>query len=184
MTDYARKLSIGRWFIRILMGASMIGLLLMYGSSKNVTIAELAKVIANTSVVVVIAVELLDKIADKSVYVKLYGRFYRATGVSPGTKSSMLVSIITPAVVSIGVFALTLYLVAGTLAFSLGAYSPAVILWAGAIATYIMLPETGDDELIAWAWLGATIATHGQYLSNALALPAIMKIAGILFSRF
>lgn len=183
MVDYAKKLSIGRWFVRVLMGASLIALLLMYGGSKNVTISELTKVIASTSVVVIIAVELLDKIADKSVYVKLYGRFYRATGVAPGTRSSMLVSIITPAVVSIGVFALTLYLVAGTLALNLGAYSPAVILWAGTIATYVMLPETGDDELIFWAWLGATIATKGQHLHEALAIPAITKITTLLLSK-
>lgn len=182
MVDYAKKLSLGRWFVRVLMGASLIALLLMYGSSKTITVSELAKVIASTSIVVIIAVELLDKVADKSVYVKLYGSFYRATGVAPGTRSSMLVSIITPAVVSIGVFALTLYLVAGTLAFSLGAYSPAVILWAGAIATYVMLPETGDDELIFWAWLGATIATKGQYLHQALSLPVFTKLASLLLA--
>lgn len=183
MVDYARKLSIGRWFVRVLMGASLMALLFMYGGSKNVTVAELVKVIASTNVFVVIAVELLDKITDKSVYVKLYGGFYRATGVSPGTRSSLLVSIITPAVVGIGVFALTLQLVAGTLVFSLGAYSPAVLLWAGALATYIMLPETGDDELIAWAWIGATIATHGQYLHNALAIPVLLHLIKVLVAR-
>ena len=180
MADMPRKLRWGRWFVRVFMGASMVGLLLMYGSSKNVTIAELTKVIASTNIFLVAGVELLDKVTDKSTYAKMYGYVYKQWA---GQKRNDLAGILSPIIVSVLVFLAVLYLVAGNLVFSLGAYSPAVILWAGAIATYVMLPETGDDELIAWAWLGATIATHGQYLPNAFAIPAIMKLAGILLAK-
>lgn len=183
MADGWKKLAWGRWLIRMLMGASLIALLLMYGSDKNVTVSELEKVIASTSIFIVIGVEILDKIVDKSTYYKLYGGFYRATGVQAGTRSSFIVSMVTPAVVSTFIFIVVLYLVAGSITMNLDSYSPAVILWAGAIATYAMLPETGDDELISWVWLGATIATKGQYLHEALAIPAITKITTLLLSK-
>jgi len=178
--DYGKKLSLGRWFVRVLMGSALIALLLMYGSSKNVTTSELTKVIASTNVLIIAAVEILDKITDRSTYVRMYAGFYRATGVSPGSRGSFIVSILTPAIVGLGIFALMLYITAGTVSFSLGSYSPAVILWAGALATYTMLPETGDDELIAWAWLGATIATHGQYLHNALMIPGLLQLVKVI----
>ena len=180
MTDMPRKLLVGRWLIRVMMGSAMVGLLLMYGSSKSVTIADLTKVIASTNIFLVAGVEILDKMADRSTYAKMYSYVYKQWA---GQKRNDIAGILSPILVSAFVFFVALYLVAGTLSLSLGSYTPASLVWAGAIAAYVMMPETGDDELIAWAWLGATIATRGQYIPNALALPTIMKITSVLLSR-
>lgn len=177
MADMPRKLRLGRWLARVIFGASMVALLLMYGSSRNVTVSELTKVIASTNVFLVAGVEILDKISDRSTYARMYGFVYQKWA---GQRRNDLAGILSPILVSAFVFLSVLYLVAGNLSFTLGSYSPAVLLWSGTLATYVMLPETGDDELIAWIWLGATIATHGQYLPNAFAIPALTRLIGMI----
>jgi len=66
------------------------------------------------------------------------------------------------------------------LTLSLGAYSPAVLLWAAVIATYLMLPETGDDELLLWVWAAAQVATKFQYLGTAFSLPGILQLLAVI----
>ena len=58
-----------------------------------------------------------------------------------------------------------LWALTGTITMNVGAYRPANIFIAGIISLYIFAPETGDDELVLWAWIAATIATKGQYLA-------------------
>ncbi len=163
-------------FRGILAGLMFAGLL-WYGSSHEATVSELTKVIASTNVFLIAAAEILDKIAGREDYAKVYGWAY---GKLSGGKGGTFTAIFAVLLMSALIFAVSLYFIAGSITFSLNSYSPATLLWAGLLATYIALPETGDNELIAWIWLGATIATKGQYLSSALTIPALMRLAGIL----
>ena len=154
--------------------------LFWYGSSHEATVSDLTKVVAGTSIFLIVGAEILDKIAGREDYAKLYGWAY---GKLSGGKGGMFTGILSVLLMSAIIFGVALYLIAGSITFSLNSYSPATLLWAGLVATYITLPETGDNELLLWIWLGATIATHGQYLPNAFAIPAIMKLAGILSAK-
>lgn len=161
-------------FRGILAGLMFAGLL-YYGSAHETTVSELTKVIASTSVFVIAAAEILDKIAGHEDYAKLYG--WAQGKIGKGGSFGALFAVI---LISAVIFAASLYFIAGSITFSLNAYSPATLLWAGLVATYITLPETGDNELLLWIWLGATIATRGQYLHSALAIPALTRLVGVI----
>jgi len=66
-----------------------------------------------------------------------------------------------------------IWALAGTITLNVGSISPAVIIVAGLLALYILAPETGDDEIIAYLWLGATIATMGKYLTLIPNIPGL-----------
>ena len=53
--------------------------------------------------------------------------------------------------------------------------SPAIIVVAGMLSLYILAPETGDDELILYLWLGATIATVAKYLNLIPTIPGLTQ---------
>jgi len=182
LADYFRKLSWGRWLARSALSIGMIAAVLWYTGDKSVTVSEFTAVVASTNVFLVLAAEFLDKFVDKSTYYKLYGGVYRAFGAQPGTRGGFLASILSPVIASAIIFMSVLYLVGGSLTMSLGSYRPAVLLWAAVIAIYLMLPETGDDEILFWIWAAAQVATKGQYLDTALfGLPGLgMLLAALL----
>lgn len=161
-------------FRGILAGLMFAGLL-WYGDAHETTISELTKVIASTSIFLVAAAEILDKIAGHEDYAKLYG--WAQGKIGRGGSFGAVFAVI---IISAMIFAASLYFIAGSITFSLNSYSPAILLWAGLVATYIALPETGDNELLLWIWLGATIATRGQYLHTAFAIPALTKLIQVV----
>jgi len=160
-------------FVRGIVAGLMFAGLFWYGSSHEATISDLTKVIASTSIFLVIGAEILDKIAGKEDYAKLYGWAY---GRLSGGKGGMFTGILSIILMSAIIFGASLYLIEGSITLSLNSYSPATLLWAGLVATYITLPDTGDNELLLWIWLGATIATKGQYLHNAVTIPTLLAL--------
>lgn len=156
-----KSLKWDQWLIKTALASGALGFLLMYAADHSVTIAETNVVLASIPAAFVILIELFDKLADKNdFYNRLYA-FAGNMGVGKSRASAVLVSLLFA---GLG-FMVILWALTGTISMSLGTVSPANIFTAGLIALYIFAPETGDDELLLWAWLGATIATKGQYLS-------------------
>jgi len=168
----------GLILLRGILAGLMFAGLLWYGSSHEATVSDLTKVIAGTSFWLILGAEILDKIAGKEDYAKMYAWMGGKLGRG-GSAGGLFAVIIMSAII----FAAALYFVAGSITFNLNSYSPATLLWAGLVATYITLPETGDNELLFWIWLGATIATHGQYIHQALLLPGVFHLTKLLFVR-
>ena len=157
-----KKVRTANWLIKLFVVAVAGGLLLKYGADHSVTVGQFTQAIASTPIVLVIGIELLDKLSDKWDYKKLYWNYAQPKeyNFSVAMQSTLFALVIAGAAF-IGV----LYLMAGTITFSLGAYNPGVLLAAAVYALYIIAPETGDDELILFLWIAANVATGFQYFT-------------------
>ena len=163
MADYYRKLNMGRWLMKTIIAVGMLAGIFAYTAGKSITMNDIVTTLAKVPLSLVLMIEAMDKFSDKRDYIRMYAWMYKKLG---GTgQGSSLQSILAPALVSAIIFFGMLVLVGGTLTLSLGAYTPALILVSGMFATYAMLPETGDDELILWIWLAAQVATGFRYLT-------------------
>ncbi|WP_238565076.1 hypothetical protein [Thermococcus litoralis] len=114
--------------------------------------------LASIPLAFVVLIEIFDKIVDKNDF---YNSLYKQFGANKSRGSGILISLLFAA---LGM-AVILWALTGTITMNLGTYGPANIVVAGLISLYIFAPETGDDELLLWAWIAATIATKGQYLA-------------------
>ena len=152
----------GQWGLKTALAAGFLGLLLEYGARHSVTIAETNQALASVPLAFVILIEVFDKLADKNdFYNKLYAGVGGALGQKRSRASAILVSLLFA---GLGMF-LIIWALTGTISMNMNAITPANLFVAGLISLYIFAPETGDDELILWAWLGATIATKGAYIT-------------------
>ena len=169
----------GLILLRGILAGLMFAGLLWYGSSHEATVSDLTEVIAGTSFWLILGAEILDKIAGREDYAKMYAWMGGKLGRG-GSAGGLFAVVIMSAII----FAASLYFVAGSITFNLNSYSPATLLWAGLVATYITLPETGDNELLLWIWLGATIVTRGQYLLSALGIPGVIRLVQVILAGF
>lgn len=154
MTD----LKWGQWALKTALASGFLGLLLWYGAEKSITIAQTNTALASIPLAFVALIEIFDKIADKNDY---YTSLYKQFGANTSRGSAVLTSLLFAA---LGMFVI-LWALTGTITMNLGSYGPANVFVAGLISLYIFAPETGDDELLLWAWIAATIATKGQYFA-------------------
>jgi len=158
MGDPGRKLKWGQWGLKTALASGFLGLVLWYGAEHSVTMAQLNVALASIPAAFVILIEIFNKIADKNDF---YNSLYKQFGANKSRGTGVLVSLLFAA---LGMFVI-LWALTGTITMNVGTYGPANVVVAGIISLYIFAPETGDDELVLWAWLAATIATKGQYLA-------------------
>ncbi|MFA4663364.1 hypothetical protein [Pyrococcus kukulkanii] len=156
-----RKLKIGQWLLKTALASGLLGFLLAYAADHSVTIAETNVALASIPLAFVILIELFDRFADKNDF---YNKLYAYATNSPAGKSRISAVIVSLLFAGLGFF-VVVWALTGTITMNIGTISPANIFVAGLIALYIFAPETGDDELLLWLWLGATIATKFQYLT-------------------
>jgi len=142
----------------------MMALLFWYTKDKNVTVAAFLDAVSATSLAVVVVLEAIDHFTDKSNYTNLYWAV--GSRIRGGTAGAILGALIVSAVI----FFAVLVAITGTVSFSLGQYQPATILWGGIVATYTMLPNTGDEPLLLYIWLAASIVTGNFVLLPAFAM--------------
>ncbi|MBA2858679.1 ABC-type xylose transport system permease subunit [Methanococcus maripaludis] len=145
-------------------GASIvIGILLWWTGTQVVTISEIATSLSSIPFVVILLIEAFDKFADVSgIYNKL---------IPQNTTNHLLKSVFIGVIAFIAV----LYGILGTISLSLGSIAAPALVAAGICAVYILAPETGDDELLLFMWLGSSFATLG---TNISLIPPIPGIAG------
>ncbi|ACV25397.1 hypothetical protein [Methanocaldococcus fervens] len=142
-----------------------MGAVFYYGAQQSVTFNEVVSAFASVPLLVIIVVELLDKAVDSmEVFNQLYSTY--------GGKSEYGKYAMTFIGMLIAFFGM-LWLVSGTITLNVGSMSPANLVVAALLSLYILAPETGDDELILFAWLGATIATFGKYLTLIPHIPGL-----------
>lgn len=135
------------------------GFIARWAISNNATVQEYFAAIAQTNILIIAGIELLDKISDKFDYTKMFQAMYKKE-----TNLSWLGGIL----LGLLSFLAVLYVMAGTISMSFGSYSVGVVLAAATYALYIIMPETGEDELILWIWAIAQVATGGAYLTTAI----------------
>jgi len=158
VVDNVRGLKWGSWALKSALASSALGFLLMYAAEHSVTVAQLNEAIASLPLAFILLIELFDKVADKNDYYnKLVGQF----GAKQSRGTAVLIAILFAA---LGWF-IVLWALAGTITLNIGSYTPASLVAAGLVALYVFLPETGDDELLLWLWIAATIATKGAYIA-------------------
>ncbi|ALM76211.1 hypothetical protein [Thermococcus barophilus] len=167
-----KKLNNVNYLIKLVLVAGLGGFLLRWATGQNITVNQYVEAIASTPIYVIIAIEVLDKLSDKMDYEFL--------GFAYGSKFGLNKVLMSLIIAGIG-FVAVLYFMTGTITMTVGAYNTGILLAAATYALYIVAPETGDDELIFFLWLAATIATSGQYLGVAFSLP-IAKLTMLLLS--
>ena len=142
---------------------------LVLKSTGSTTISDFTNAIASIPFVWVLAIEFFDKISDRFDYVKWSAKALYGTTKADARNSmkAIVVGLLFAALAFLGV----LYLATGTITFARGAYSNGVLAAASVVALYIVAPETGDDELMLYLWLAATLATGGAHFSLLGGIP-------------
>ena len=177
MVDWAAqgaKLRTTDYLAKVVIVAVLGGLGLMWASDQAITVKDYVNAVAMTPIWLIIAMEILDKFSDKKDYTYWGIAMSRRYGGHP---------VLWGIIIAVIAFAGTLYVMTGTIAMNVHSYSAGVLLAAMTYALYIIMPETGDDELILFLWIAATIATKGQYLHDAFSLPFITKLTTTILGR-
>ena len=171
MGDESKKLKAGQWALKTALASGFLGLLLWYAGQHSITVQQTTEAMASVPLGFVVLVELFDKIADKNDYYnKLYAGVYGSLGKKKSRASAVLISLLFAALGMLGV----MWAITGTMTLNIGDIGPANLFVSGLIGLYIFAPETGDDELILWFWIAATIATKGAFLSILPHIPGLI----------
>ena len=157
-----KKVRTANWLIKFFVVALAGGFIMKYGADHSVTVGQFTQAIAATPLALVIGIEILDKLSDKWDYKKLYWNYIQPKEYNFSV--AMQSTIFSFAIAGVA-FIAVLYLMAGTITLSLGAYNPGILLAAAVYAMYIIAPETGDDELILFLWVAANVATGFQHFT-------------------
>lgn len=155
MVDYYKKLSWGRVIIRTLIAIGMFAYLMKYAVDKSVTAGDFVKAVQATPLALVIFLDAMDAFIDKTAYYKLYNRAYVMMGGQG--QGQWVQAILAPVVVSAIIFFGMLSVLGGAVTLNLGQYNPGVLIWAGIMSAYAMLPETGDEPWMTIIWLAAQL---------------------------
>jgi len=149
------------WLPKAVIASIVIGVFLWWTGTQVVTISEIATAFSSIPLAVILLVEGLDKFADIS---GIYNRL-----LPTNTSNHLLKSV----VVGVVAFVAVVYGLLGTINLSLGSIAAPALVAAGICAVYILAPETGDDELVLFLWIGATLATLGHNISLIPPIPGI-----------
>ncbi|ADC69818.1 conserved hypothetical protein [Methanocaldococcus sp. FS406-22] len=163
------------WILKTIAVSVALGAVFWYSSTVSVTMNDIVTTIAKTPLVIVILIELIDKFVDmKDVYAKMYIRIGTVEDIDNSYKQVGL-ALLMAFLAFLGI----LWALTGTFTLSLGTLSPGVLIVSALYAIYILAPETGDDELILFFWIGATIATGGQYIMLLPPIPGLPEMPGV-----
>ena len=177
-----KKLKSTNYAIKLILSGVLGALLVHFAMQKNPTLMEIVVAYAAIPIEVLLFAEALDKFTDGLDFAKIYGAFY-----DPNKKHSAITAVLITAAFAAGVFLSILYAITGTISLSLGTVGAGAVIAAAIPSLYILLPETGDDELLLFAYIAVTIATKGQYFNSvllavALGKPALSAVAKVLIS--
>ena len=152
------------WSVKMIATSLGAGAIFWYAGQHSVAFNEIISTFASVPLLIILLVEGIDKFVDmKDVLTSLYQQSSGATGYALVFAGALLG------------FAGIVWALAGTLTLNVGSMSPAIIVVAGMLSLYILAPETGDDELILYLWLGATIATVAKYLNLIPTIPGLTR---------
>jgi len=129
-----------------------------YGSNTSVLFSDIVATFASIPLLVVLAVELVDKIADKKSWLERLSEIVD----TKKNKSTQYLIMFGGALI---IYFAALWALTGTLTLGLGADSPALKIVAGLLALYVVAPETGSVEFILWAWVASQIVTQFQHFT-------------------
>jgi hypothetical protein len=159
--DFMDNFSFDAWLPKAVGASAVAAALLWWTGTQVVTISEIATSLSSIPFAVVLLIEGLDKLADIN---DLHKRLL------PETTSNRLLKTVIAGIVA---FVAVLYATLGTINLSIGSISAPALVAAGICAAYILAPETGDDELFLFLWIGATVATYGHNISLLPPIPGI-----------
>lgn len=159
------------WVIKMLLAGIAGAVVLTMGQLQSVTVHDFTVSFASIPLVVILAVEFIDKISDRFDYMKMTAKLIFGVSYRKLEESQAMKAMIISAFLAAAAFFLTLFAIANAITLNLSTYSPGTLLSAAIIALYIIAPETGDDELLLMLWLAATIATKGHYFTLLGNLP-------------
>jgi len=156
--DSSSSKSLPPWFIFALKmvgcGVGFAGLM-WYVMNNSVMGSDVVRGIAAVPFVFYLMAELLDTIVDmnKVVYTPLFKNYsgHVAIGLTVLTVVCM--------------FFVTLWALSGSITLSIGSAGASSVVVAAIFALYLLAPNTGKEKLLIYLWIGATIATVGQYAS-------------------
>ena len=149
------------WLLKTISVGAVLGGVFWYASNVSLTMADIITTIAKTPLLLILLIEVIDKFVDMS---DIYSRIYTSVGSVSGFEDSIKRVVVTLMIAGMGFLGI-LWALTGSFTLALGTLSPGPIVVSALYAIYILAPETGDDELLFFIWLGATIATGGQYLT-------------------
>jgi len=161
------------WLLKTVSVGLVLGGVFWYASHVSLTMSDIITTIAQTPFTIIILIELIDKFVDMR---DIYTRIYTNVGSISGIDSSVKKIFVTLIVVGMSFFGI-LWALTGTFTLALGSISEGPLVVSALYAVYILAPETGDDELLFFIWLGATIATGGQYITLLPTLPGMSNIS-------
>ena len=157
------KTNYSMWIVKAVACSLGAGAIFWYAGQHSVAFNDILTTFASIPAVIIVLIEIIDKVVDmKDVFNTMY---------SYGNNSGLGYAFVFLG--AIFGFLGIIWALAGTITLNVGSISPAVIIVAGLLALYILAPETGDDEIIAYLWLGATIATMGKYLTLIPNIPGL-----------
>jgi len=164
------------WLLKTITVGAILGGIFWYSSHVSLAMADIITTIAKTPLLLIFLIELIDKFVDMNdIYSKIYSRVGSVSGFEDSAKNlSLMVSLF-------GFFGI-LWALTGTFTLALGSLSAGPLVVSALYAIYILAPETGDDELLLFLWLGATIATGGQHIMIIPSIPGLSEIPGLLLS--
>ena len=168
MADNEKKINLRDWIIKITLAGVALGAVFWYSSSQSITMSNIVQVIAQTPLGVIVAIEIIDRLFDKSDYTRIYDKL---TTSFTDTTQKYAVAIVVLALVYCGI----VWVLSGSLTLAVGAIDASILVVAGLYSIYILAPETGDDELIFMLWMGATIATRGSYITLLPIIPGLTQ---------
>lgn len=167
-----KKLKSTNYAVKLILSAVLGGLLIRFAINKNPTFADIVVAYAAIPVEVILLAEALDKFTDGLDFAKIYGAFYDQT-----KKGSAITAVLITAAIAGGVFISILYAITGMITLSLGTVGAATVVAAAIPSLYILLPETGDDELLLFAYIAVTVATGASYFNSIFLAVALGKMS-------
>ena len=166
------------WLLKTVSVGAILGGIFWYSASVSITMAEIIATIAKTPLLLIFLIELIDKFVDMN---DVYSRIYASTGRFSDIEDPAKKVLISLAI-SLFAFLGIIWALSGTFTLALGSLTAGPLIVSALYAVYILAPETGDDELLLFIWLGATIATGGQHIMIMPSIPGLSELPGLLLS--
>jgi hypothetical protein len=163
------------WLLKTIVVGAILGAIFWYASTVSLTMSDITTTVASTPLVLIFLIELIDKFVDMN---DVYSRIYTSVGRVSDIEDSAKKVAISTAIAGLGFIGI-LWALTGTFTLALGSLSAGPLIVSALYAVYILAPETGDDELLLFLWLGATIATGGQHIMIMPAIPGLDTLPGI-----
>lgn len=153
----ASSKSLPPWLIftlKMLLCGVGFGALMWYVMNNSVVGSDVVRGLAAVPLVFYLLAELVDTAVDMELVYKVLFR-----------SQSGYVAVFLTILAVVTIFFVTLWVLSGSITLSIGPAGPASVVIASIFALYVLAPNTGKEKLLLYLWIGATMATVGQYLS-------------------